>query len=207
MAARNAKVDRKAREQLRRYSTAVGEVVWASTYSLGQFEILFCHVQNHTNFAMGRALWHTLSSDRSQLSLLKAATEASDRLPPPMRENILWAVSAAEALGQSRNNAVHSATVVVGKAEAATVRPASMGTKPSRFQAMSGITDLAAHFRTLTQDLLRLGSYVQLLWQHVAGFDLLPPLEDRPSLESQRASPGSKPRSEKHSAPRRGGVS
>ena len=82
-----------------------------------------------------------------------------------------------------------------------------MGTKPSRFQAMSGITDLVAHFRTLTQDLLRLGSYVQVLWQHVAGFDLLPPLKDRPSLKSQQANPGPKPRNEKHSTPRRGGVS
>ena len=169
---------------IRTYATVVGEVVWASNFSLGAFEILFCHVANHTIFMMGRAIWHCSTSDSGQLQMLRAAAETSERLKPRMRANILWAIEKALKLGELRNHAVHSATIAIPEGRGHRVAPSSMGTKPSRFDKLAQIQDLKGKFRAVRTDLLQIGQFVNGLWPHIAGFDLLPPISRRPRLTS-----------------------
>ncbi len=147
-------------------------------------EILFSHVLNHTNFQIGRSVWHTTSSDSGQLKMLMAATETSERLSAEMRANILWAAGRALKLGELRNDAVHSTNVVVPTTKPAKIVPASIGTKPTRYEKLERIPDLKRHFRLVKGDLLRVGQYVHALWPHVAGFELLPPIPQRPQLRS-----------------------
>ena len=169
---------------IRTYATVVGEVVWASNFALGAFEILFCNIANYTNFMMGRAIWHCSTSDSGQLQMLRAATEASDRLTPRMRANILWAVEKSLKLGELRNHAVHSATIAIPEMDGHRIAPSAMGTKPTRFDKLAQIKDLKGKFRAVRTDLLQVGQFVHGLWPHVAGFDLLPPIPRRPRLTS-----------------------
>ena len=178
----------------RAYTTVIGELVWASNYSLGAFEILFSHVATPTEFQTGRAIWHTATSDSGQLQMLKAATETSTRLSERMRANILWAIERARKLGESRNDAVHSSTIVLAKTKPATIVLSELGTKPKRFGKFDRTVDLKKHFRSVKGDLWKLGQYVHALWPQVAGFDLLPPLPRRPQLASIPKAIAKKPR-------------
>jgi hypothetical protein len=172
------------RAPLRSHATVIGELVWASNFSHGAFEILFSHVVNHTNFQMGRSVWHIATSDSGQLKMLVAATEASERLSVKMRANIMWAAGKALKLGELRNDAVHSATVVITTEKPAKIVPASIGTRPTRYEKLERMPDLKKQFRLVKGDLLQVGQYVHALWPHLAGFDLLPPLPRRPQLRS-----------------------
>jgi hypothetical protein len=170
------------RGPLRSHATVIGELVWASNFSHGAFEILFSHVVNHANFQMGWAVWHTATSDNGQLKMLVAATEASERLSVKMRAKILWAAGKALKLGELRNDAVHSATVVITTTKPAKIVPSSIGTRPTRYEKLERMADLKKQFRLVKGDLLQVSQYVHALWTHLAGFDSLPPLPRRPQL-------------------------
>ena len=187
-------VPKEIRAPFRAYTAVIGELVWASNYSLGAFEILFSHVATPTEFLTGRSIWHSASSDSGQLKMLAAATKTSERLSEKMRANILGAIEKAGKLGESRNDAVHSATVVVVENGKAKVVPSDIGTKPSRSDKLRLEADLKKRFRAVKGDLLRLGQYVHALWPRVAGFDALPPLPRRPQLTSVPKSTSKKPR-------------
>ncbi len=178
------RIPKELQEPLHDYATVIGEVVWASNYTNGAFEILFSHVATHDCYQIGRAIWHTSTSDSGQLQMLRAATIASERLTARMREKILWSIEKALKLGESRNDAVHSATIGIIKDGKAKIAPSDFGTKPSRSEKLRGDDDLKKKFRAVKGDLLQLGQYVHSLWPHVAGFDLLPPLPRKPQLKS-----------------------
>ena len=178
--------------QLRAYATTVGEVVWASNYAHGAFEILFSHVATHDNFLIGRNIWHTSTSDRGQLEMLKAATSASERLSNRMRDQILWAIDRAQKLGELRNDAVHSSTIVIIENGKAKIAPSDIGTKPSRSAKLRLEANLNKKFKTVTGDLLQIGQYIHSLWPHVAGFEHLPKLPRKPQLKSLPKQPHNK---------------
>jgi len=178
------RIPKSIRTPLRAYATVIGEVVWASNYAHGAFEILFSHVATHDNFLIGREVWHVSTSDSGQLNMLEAATKASERLSERMQERILWAINKAKKLGELRNDAVHSATVVIIENGKAKIAPSDIGTKPSRSDRLRLGNDLNKKFKAVTGDLLQIGQYINLLWPHVAGFDLLPPLPRKPQLKS-----------------------
>jgi hypothetical protein len=168
----------------RAYATVIGEVIWASNFAHGAFEILFSHVATHDNYPIGRAIWHTAASDSGQLQMLRAAATASTRLSEQMRARILWSIDKALKLGEMRNDAVHSATIVLVKNGQAMMAPSDIGTKPSRSEKLRREGDLKKKFRSVKGDLLQLGQYIHSLWPHLAGFDLLPPLPRKPQLRS-----------------------
>ena len=178
------RIPKEIQTPLRAYAEVIGEVVWAWNFTHGAFEVLFSHVACHTNYQMGRDIWHTGTSDSGQLSMLQAATKASDRLSSRMRERILWAIDKTSKLGQLRNDAVHSATTVILKNGVVTVAPTDIGTKPLRSERLRREDDLKKKFRAVKGDLLQVGLYIHSLWPHLAGFDLLPPLLRRPRLRS-----------------------
>lgn len=178
------RIPKELQAPLRAYASVIGEVVWASNFAHGAFEILFSHVAAHTNYEIGRAVWHTATSDRVQLDMLKAATIASERLSKQMSERILWAIEKAQKLGELRNDAVHSATIVIVKNNQATIAPSDIGTKPTRSNKLRKVEDLKKLFRAVKGDLIQIGQYVHSLWPHVAGFDLLPPLPRKPQVRS-----------------------
>ena len=169
---------------LRAYATVIGEVVWASNYAHGAFEILFSHVATHDGYQIGRDVWHTSTSDSGQLKMLEAATKASERLSKQMRERILWAISRAQKLGELRNDAVHSSTIVLTENGKTRIAPSDIGTKPTRSAKLRLEADLNKKFKAVTGDLLQIGQYIHALWPHIAGFDHLPPLPKRPQLKS-----------------------
>jgi len=169
---------------LRNYATVIGEVVWASNYAHGAFEILFSHVATPDGYQRGRAIWHTTTSDSGQLNMLRAAAKTSEQLSDRMQERILWAIDRALKLGELRNDAVHSSTIVLVKNGKAKIVPSDIGTKPSRSERLRPEGDLKNKFRTVKGDLLQIGLYVHSLWPHVAGFDALPPLPRKPQLQS-----------------------
>lgn len=172
------------RAPFRAYTAVIGELVWASNYSHGAFEILFSHVATPTEFQTGRSIWHSAPSDSGQLQMLAAATETSARLSAKMRANILWAVEKAKKLGESRNDAVHSSTIILSRAKPVKIALYELGTKPKRYGKLERTIDLKKHFRLVKGDLWKLGQYVHALWPHLAGFDALPPLPRRPRLTS-----------------------
>ncbi len=178
------RIPKRVQAPIRAYATVIGEVVWASNFAHGAFEILFSHVTTHDNYQIGRAIWHTATSDSGQLQMLRAAATASTRLSGLMRTRILWAVDRAQKLGEFRNDAVHSATIVLVKNGQMTMVPSDIGTKPSRSEKLRREDDLKKKFRAVKGDILRLGQYVHSLWPHLAGFDLLPPLPRKPQLRS-----------------------
>lgn len=169
---------------IRAYATVVGEVVLASNFAHGAFEILFSHVATHENYQIGRAIWHTAPSDSGQLQMLRAAATASTRLSERMRTRILWAIDRALKLGVMRNDAVHSATIVLVKNGKVTMAPSDIGTKPSRSEKLRREDDLEKKFRAVKDDLLQIGQYVHALWPHLAGFEHLPPFPRKPQLRS-----------------------
>ena len=178
------RIPKEIQAPLRAYAVVIGEVVWAWNFTHGAFEILFSHVASHANYQMARDIWHTATSDSGQLTMLEAATKASDRLSSRMRERILWAIEKTSKLGQLRNDAVHSAMIVIDKNGVPTVSPSDIGTKPSRSERLRREDDLKKKFRAVKGDILQVGLYIHSLWPHVAGFDLLPPLPRRPRLRS-----------------------
>ena len=186
-------VPKEIRAPFRAYTTVIGELVWASNYAHGAFEILFSHVATPTEFQTGRSIWHTASSDGGQLHMLVAATEVSVRLSEKMRANILWAVEKARKLAESRNDAVHSSTIILSTIPPVKVALSELGTKPKRYKKLGNTTNLKEHFRSVKSDLWKLGLYVHALWPHVAGFDELPPLPRRPQLISIPKSNSKKP--------------
>ena len=169
---------------IRAYATVIGEVVWASNFAHGAFEILFSHVATPDNYSIGRAIWHTSKSDRGQIEMLVAAAIASDRLSERTRSRIFWATNNALNLAELRNDAVHSATVVLVIDGKQTMSPSDTGTKPKRSERLRREDDLKKKFRVVKGDLLQLGQYVHALWPHLAGFDHLPPLPRKPQLLS-----------------------
>lgn len=162
----------------------IGEVVWAANFAHGAFEILFSHVATHDHYQIGRAIWHTTPSDSGQLQLLRSAATASTRLSERMRMRILWTVDRALKLGELRNDAVHSATIVLVKNGQSIMAPSDIGTKPSRSEKLRREDDLKKKFRAVKGDLLQLGQYIHALWPHLAGFEHLPPLPRKPQLRS-----------------------
>ncbi len=178
------RIPKRVQATIRAYATVIGEVVWASNFAHGAFEILFSHVATHDNYQIGRAIWHTATSDSGQLQMLRAAATASTRLSGLMRTRILWAVDRAQKLGELRNDAVHSATIVLVKNGRMTMAPSDIGTKPSRSEKLRREDDLKKKFRAVKGDILQLGQYVHSLWPHLAGFDHLPPLPRKPQLRS-----------------------
>jgi len=169
---------------LRAYAKVIGEVVWASNFAHGAFEILFSHVVTHENYQTGRAIWHTATSDSGQLQMLRAATKVSDRLSKRMQERILWAIEQALKLGELRNDAVHSSTIVIVKNGKAKIAPSDIGTKPSRSEKLRRDDNIKRKFIAVKGDLLQIGQYVHCLWPHLAGFDDVPPLPRKPQLRS-----------------------
>lgn len=172
------------RAPIRDYASVIGEVVWASNFAHGAFEILFSHVATPEHYGVGRAIWHTAPSDSGQLQMLRAAATASERLSERMRGRVLWAIDRALKLGELRNDAVHSATIVLVKNGKVTMAPSDIGTKPSRSEKLRLEDDLKKKFRVVKGDLLQIGQYVHSLWPHLAGFEHLPPLPHRPQLRS-----------------------
>lgn len=171
---------------LRKYATVVGEVVWASNYAYGAFEILFSHLATPgNNFQTGRHLWHTAGSDGAKLKMLQVAATASPNLSKPMRGRILWTIEQARKLAERRNDAVHSATFVKLEQNGNSLLLISdVGTKPSRSEKLRAEPDLKKKFHALKGDLLQLAQYVHEIWPHIAGFDLLPRLPARPRFRS-----------------------
>lgn len=171
---------------LQKYATVVGEVVWASNYAYGAFEVLFSHVATPGNgFQTGRHLWHTAGSDGAKLKMLHVATTASTCLSEPMRVRILWTIEQAKKLAELRNDAVHSATFIkLEKNGDSRLLISDIGTKPSRSEKLRAEPNLKKKFHALKGDLLQLAQYVHEIWPHIAGFDHLPRLPARPRFRS-----------------------
>jgi hypothetical protein len=98
--------------KMKPYVMALGKVAHAWNYlqeALGQ---LFCSVTGMDNH-MGQTVWHSVTSDRAQRGLLRAAIMAAThkRLTsdfPTAKEDILWLLDKADRVGEQRNNAVHA---------------------------------------------------------------------------------------------------
>lgn len=178
------RISKAIRIPLRNYATVIGEVVWAANYAHGAFEILFSHVATPDGYQRGRAIWHTSTSDSGQLNMLRAAAAVSERLSNQMRKRILWAIDRALKLGELRNDAVHSSTIVLIENGKAKIAPSDIGTRPPRSERLRRDGDLKNKFRAVKGDLLQIGQYVHSLWPHIAGFDALPPLPRKPQLQS-----------------------
>jgi hypothetical protein len=181
-----AKIPRKLPPELsvplKRYASIIGELVWSYNLAQSAFEILFSEVVG--NFSIGRNIWHASGSDNLQIQMLVETTNASKNLSDEMKKNIIWAARTSEKLRSLRNDAVHSASVFISKNNKYIVSPSQIGTKDKRFKRLHEKDDLKKHFRTVKDDLYQLGQYVNHLWPHVVGFDLLPPLPDRPKMQS-----------------------
>ena len=96
-------------------------------------------------------------------------------------------------MGELRNDAVHSSTIVLTTTIPVKVALSEVGTKPKRFGKFDRTIDLKKHFRSVKADLWKLGQYVHAVWPHVVGFDELPPLPRRPQLVSMPKNTGKKP--------------
>lgn len=171
---------------LRSYASAIGELVWSYNFAHSAFEILYCQVLG--SIQLGRATWHTVTSDNGQIQLLKNAANASNNLADEIRKNILWAAGESDNLRTLRNDAVHSATVVINGKNSLEISPSEIGTSPKRFERIKKHPDLKKHLRMVRGDLFQLGQYAHALWPHIVGFDLLPPLPCRPTLQYSQAS-------------------
>lgn len=94
------------------YASAVGAVAHASNYLQERLGQLFSVVAG-TDRGVALAMWYSLTSDRNQRGLLRAAVVASkdDRwLPrlPKVRDDIMWLVDRGNEFGNRRNDAIHT---------------------------------------------------------------------------------------------------
>lgn len=183
MPTKQVAMPKEVRAAYRAYNTVVGELVWASNYSLGAFEILFLLVSNCTTFKIGRAIWYTAASDGGKFEMLAAATKAADAIPTAISKELLWAVARCRKLAELRNDAIHAATIVT-RANPVAITPSEIGTKPTRYSTLKNEANLKKRHRLVKDDLWRLGKYAYDISQHLGGFDEPPPLPERPLLAS-----------------------
>jgi hypothetical protein len=94
------------------YLIALGKVAHAWNYlqeALGQ---LFCAVTGLESDNTGQAIWHSVTNDRAQRDMLRAAINATGhkRLNsdlPKAKDDINWLLDKANTVAEQRNNAVH----------------------------------------------------------------------------------------------------
>ena len=101
-----------ARTQYERYIAAVGAVTHAWNFLHERLGRLFVTLLN-LNLFVGFALWYSTENDRMQRDMLMAVVSQTyllDLLPrwPTAREDIIWLLTRANSLADSRNNAIHT---------------------------------------------------------------------------------------------------
>ena len=82
-------------------------MVWEWNALHRTFGYVFMHLLGKSQWHVSNALWHTPTSDKAQRELLKTAVEWADRVRPPHRERLLWAIEQADKLSTYRNDIVH----------------------------------------------------------------------------------------------------
>lgn len=98
---------KQARKEFRPYAVALGELVyaWGRLYSI--LGALFWSVSGQPKNSVPTAVWNSVTNDRAQREMLKAAAAVA-----PLRnyaaDEIAWIVDRADALSDNRNDAIHS---------------------------------------------------------------------------------------------------
>jgi hypothetical protein len=115
------------------------------------------------------AVWHTLTSERTQWDMLKHGAAAAKRLPKRSHEDIIWLLNQMNNLGGKRNDAVHSPLIFVNdwSAETIGIMPFMFLGNPrakSLFAATAKEkTDLITEFGWYRDHLLRLATFTEHL--------------------------------------------
>src|SRR5665213_1757972 len=95
------------------YAVAVGRVAHAWNYLQEKFALLFVEVTG-ADRTLALAVWYSVSNDRTQRGMLKAAINAGPERKwesahlSGVRSGLLWLLSEAETLGDARNDAIHA---------------------------------------------------------------------------------------------------
>jgi hypothetical protein len=103
------------------YVAAIGTVAHASNYLHERLAQLFVIVSG-ADRPIALAMWYSLTSDRSQRGILRAAISASpeDRWKPALplaRSDLLWLIDRANHFGNTRNDAIHTPCSLFTSAE------------------------------------------------------------------------------------------
>jgi hypothetical protein len=145
---------------------------------------LFAVLGSNDNRAISFAVWHSLTSERTQWEMLRrgaAAALSSKQLTQRAHGDISWTLNQLDNLGGKRNDAIHSPLVFVNDMTADTISilPMFFYGNPRALSLMAK-TDLLAEFRWYRDHLSRLAHFAELLHMAMSfpGFSW----PDRPKL-------------------------
>ncbi len=99
------------REQDRRHALQIGTILHAWNRAHAELFALFRRVVAEGDHLLARSMWDSISSDKGQREILKAAVEVKLAKSLRFRTAALWAISALDKIGTARNDAAHSAMV------------------------------------------------------------------------------------------------
>lgn len=175
-------------KSVRPYSTAVGELVWASNFCHSRFQLVFSSLLGIEDLDVGDQIWHSMASDRAQRGALRALTQKLLPAGSRLQRNILWALDRGDRLGEQRNDAVHMPTAWMSGYE---LIPDITANPRSRLDRMGKLSrPMAEHFRFVRGDLIALAWYVHGLFCHIAYQSYQP---TRPRLSVAAGGKASKP--------------
>jgi hypothetical protein len=119
------------------YLRAVGSVAYHWNHLQEALGYLFARIIN-VDHNVGLAVWHALTSDRSQREILKAAAKTA-KLPemPKFEADVSWLLKEVDILANQRNDALHAPCIVTSTGLEVTIYPA-IGSKSPRAKSMWG---------------------------------------------------------------------
>jgi hypothetical protein len=102
--------DEHIRKLFEEYALALGKVAHAWNYLQEKLGELFCVVTGRQDEQIASAIWYSITSDRGQRGMLRAAIEApGERFKhPKAKDDILWLIKKANHYSELRNDAVHA---------------------------------------------------------------------------------------------------
>jgi len=100
------KIDKSLSRHVKRYSTLVGEILWAWNTLHGFLANCFLLLSQDNE--TGLAIWHCMKTDNGQREAFRAALGAQrKRIPDRIIDEIEWLLELVDKLSQHRNDVVH----------------------------------------------------------------------------------------------------
>jgi hypothetical protein len=202
---------KQAQSSLRKYSTLVGEVIYASNTLGAHFHTLGAHFQltfellfEDADEPIVGAMWHAMRNDDLQRVLIKAAASKSSKLEGHERRNLLWAIDKAGRLSEYRNDAIHTYFEYAPGNREIEFYPSDWAVTPSRLEKLERV-GYRKLFKCLIGDLYALGDYAiavtDRLISRQRGYPRIP-FPKRPVLRAiqlvQQNPPATKKRKKRH---------
>jgi hypothetical protein len=147
---------------IRRYAIHTGEVIWAWNQLHYVLNLLFLNLATPENKLFGHAMWHSLRSDNSQRSVLRAALQSSDIKSERISDGLEWLLDAIDKLAPARNDATHAPTIP-DSTKFVAIRPLANPTQATRLmlasKRLTPQSDMAKFHRALRDDLYVLAHF------------------------------------------------